>query len=192
MLFTYHTIPIAASVEILQKEVAVHKEMVAELRTQLAEKEQEFQVSYWLRTCTCITVVPIIYMHIIYTWLDCRNFSVSVDGRTLEIKFQNCLVLKYESYFCYFQCGCIRSLLYTQCLFQSHFTFHLFPIPQELNSKAESKFNKLKAQAKTKIANLNRELEKLKAEKGGGDTSFNASTLVRREYLNYMYLAFCI
>ena len=46
MLFTYHTIPIAASVEILQKEVAVHKEMVAELRTQLAEKEQEFQVSY--------------------------------------------------------------------------------------------------------------------------------------------------
>ena len=37
---------VAASVEILQKEVAVHKEMVAELRTQLAEKEQEFQVSY--------------------------------------------------------------------------------------------------------------------------------------------------
>ena len=33
------------SSEILQKEVAVHKEMVAELRTQLAEKEEEFQVS---------------------------------------------------------------------------------------------------------------------------------------------------
>ena len=32
------------SMEILQKEVVVHKEMVAELRTQLAEKEQEFQV----------------------------------------------------------------------------------------------------------------------------------------------------
>lgn len=36
---------LAGSVEILQKEVIVHKEMVAELRTQLAEKEQEFQVS---------------------------------------------------------------------------------------------------------------------------------------------------
>ena len=54
---------------------------------------------------------------------------------------------------------------------------------QELNSKAESKFNKLKAQAKTKIANLNKELEKLKAEKGGGDTSFNISTLVRNKHL---------
>ena len=32
------------SVEILQKEVVVHKEMVAELRAQLSEKEQEFQV----------------------------------------------------------------------------------------------------------------------------------------------------
>ena len=58
---------IAASVEILQKEVVVHKEMVAELRTQLAEKEQEFQVNWpWLcihectctYTCTCITIVP--------------------------------------------------------------------------------------------------------------------------------------
>ena len=39
-------IHVAASVEILQKEVVVHKEMVAELRTQLAEKEQEFQVSW--------------------------------------------------------------------------------------------------------------------------------------------------
>ena len=48
---------------------------------------------------------------------------------------------------------------------------------QELNSKAESKFNKLKAQAKTKIANLNRELEKLRTEKGV-DTSFNVSAIV--------------
>ena len=65
-----------------------------------------------------------------------------------------------------------------------------FPIPllQELNSKAESKFNKLKAQAKTKIANLNRELEKLRAEKGGGDTSFNVSTLVRKEHLGSAFL----
>ena len=58
---------------------------------------------------------------------------------------------------------------------------------QELNSKAESKFNKLKAQAKTKIANLNRELEKLRAEKGGGgggEVSFNVSTLVRKEHLS--------
>ena len=67
-------------------------------------------------------------------------------------------------------------------LFHSHFTFYSCPVLQELNNKAESKFNKLKAQAKTKIANLNRELEKLKTEKGGGggDTSFNVSTLVRK------------
>ena len=61
------------------------------------------------------------------------------------------------------------------------FPFHIPPLifVQELNNKAESKFNKLKAQAKTKIANLNRELEKLKTEREGADTSFNASTLVR-------------
>ena len=51
---------VAASVEILQKEVVVHKEMVAELRTQLAEKEQEFQVSY-------------MYMHVTFS---VHNFYV--------------------------------------------------------------------------------------------------------------------
>ena len=71
-------------------------------------------------------------------------------------------------------------------MFHSHSPFHSSLILQELNSKAESKFNKLKAQAKTKIANLNRELEKLRAEKGGGggEVSFNVSTLVRKEHLS--------
>ena len=52
---------------------------------------------------------------------------------------------------------------------------------QELNAKAENKFNRLKAQAKTKIANLNREVEKLRTEKG--DTTFNLSAQV-----TYMYV----
>lgn len=50
------------SMEILQKELVVHKEMVAELRTQLAEKEEEFQVSQfvylamlWLMFCITVT-----------------------------------------------------------------------------------------------------------------------------------------
>lgn len=34
----------ASSVEIIQKELAAHKEMVTELRTQLVEKEVELQV----------------------------------------------------------------------------------------------------------------------------------------------------
>ena len=72
----------------------------------------------------------------------------------------------------------VRGLFHIPYLFHSHFTFHTLPVLQELNNKAESKFNKLKAQAKTKIANLNRELEKMRAEKGA-DTSFNVSTLVR-------------
>ena len=50
---TKFVLSVAASVEILQKEVVVHKEMVAELRTQLAEKEQEFQVSYMYMHVTC-------------------------------------------------------------------------------------------------------------------------------------------
>ena len=33
-----------SNIEILQKELAAHKEMVAELRDQLTEKEAEFQV----------------------------------------------------------------------------------------------------------------------------------------------------
>ena len=37
---------------------------------------------------------------------------------------------------------------------------------QELNSKAEAKFNKLKNQAKVKIAALSRELEQMKGGKG--------------------------
>ena len=48
---------------------------------------------------------------------------------------------------------------------------------QELNAKAENKFNRLKAQAKTKIANLNREVERLRTEKG--DTTFNLSAQVK-------------
>lgn len=59
--------------------------------------------------------------------------------------------------------------------FHSFFPYYML---QELNSKAENKFNKLKAQAKTKISNLNKELEKLRAEKGA-DSSFNVSNLVR-------------
>ena len=35
----------APSLEIVQKELAAHKEMVAELRKQLEEKEMEFQVT---------------------------------------------------------------------------------------------------------------------------------------------------
>ena len=36
--------------EVLVKELAAHKEMVSELRTQLHEKEEEFQV----RNCVCV------------------------------------------------------------------------------------------------------------------------------------------
>ena len=57
---------------------------------------------------------------------------------------------------------------------------------QELNSKAETKFTKLRMQAKSKIISLTREMEKLKGEVGdeggrGGDalpspnTSFDVS-----------------
>ena len=38
------TPPLTDHLEIAQKELAAHKEMVAELRNQLAEKETEFQV----------------------------------------------------------------------------------------------------------------------------------------------------
>ena len=44
-------------------------------------------------------------------------------------------------------------------------------IPQELNSKAESKFNKLKLQAKSKISSLTEELEKLKGDQSSGNIS---------------------
>lgn len=47
-----------------------------------------------------------------------------------------------------------------------------------MNSKAETKFNKLKSQAKTKIAALNKEVEQLRGGKGE-ESAFNVSTLVR-------------
>ncbi|XP_064396512.1 myosin-9-like isoform X1 [Halichondria panicea] len=79
----------SSTLEMAQKELAAHKEMVAELRTHLIEKEQELQ---------------------------------------------------------------------------------------ELNSKAETKFNKLKSQAKTKITSLNKEVERLRTEKGE-ESGVNISTL---------------
>ena len=45
---------------------------------------------------------------------------------------------------------------------------------QELNSKAEGKFNRLKAQAKTKITTLNKELEKLREEHGAPPLDISA------------------
>ena len=45
---------------------------------------------------------------------------------------------------------------------------------QELNSKAEGKFNRLKTQAKTKIAALNKELEKLREEHGAPPLNISA------------------
>ena len=50
---------------------------------------------------------------------------------------------------------------------------------QELNVKAETKFKKLKAQAKAKIGDLTREMEKLKEERGmgGGEGEANISAL---------------
>ena len=47
---------------------------------------------------------------------------------------------------------------------------------QELNSKAEGKFNRLKTQAKTKISALNKELEGLRVE--GGAPQLNLSAQV--------------
>ena len=44
-----------------------------------------------------------------------------------------------------------------------HFYYYLLFL-QELSIKAESKFNKLKTQAKTKISSLTDELEKVKGE----------------------------
>lgn len=51
-------------------------------------------------------------------------------------------------------------------------------LSQELNSKAEGKFNRLKAQAKTKIAALNKELERLR--EGQGEPQLNLSAQVSR------------
>ena len=51
---------------------------------------------------------------------------------------------------------------------------------QELNSRAEGKFNRLKTQAKTKIAALNKELERLREEHGAApqlNISAQVSTL---------------
>ena len=49
---------------------------------------------------------------------------------------------------------------------------------QELNSKAESKFNRLKAQAKAKITTLNKELEKLRREHGVPALDSSAQVMV--------------
>ena len=51
------------------------------------------------------------------------------------------------------------------CNTQSYMYMYMY-LFQELNSKAEGKFNRLKAQAKTKITTLNRELERLREEHG--------------------------
>ena len=48
---------------------------------------------------------------------------------------------------------------------------------QELNSKAENKFNKLKSQAKNKIASLTKEVESLRVTRGE-ESMVNVSTLV--------------
>ena len=58
-----------------------------------------------------------------------------------------------------------------------HMYIHTHTHTQELNSKAETKFNKLKAQAKSKIAALNKELERVKGEKGE-QPSLNVSAQV--------------
>ena len=49
---------------------------------------------------------------------------------------------------------------------------------QELNSKAEGKFNRLKAQAKTKITTLNRELERLREEHGAPPLDISAQVCI--------------
>lgn len=48
---------------------------------------------------------------------------------------------------------------------------------QELNAKAEAKFKKLRAQAKNKIADLNREMQRLKEGRSAGDDSLTTSSL---------------
>ncbi len=48
-MYVSHINPsVTSALEMVQKELAAHKEMVAELRGQLTEKEFEFQVSFLL------------------------------------------------------------------------------------------------------------------------------------------------
>lgn len=50
----------------------------------------------------------------------------------------------------------------------------MFLLFQELHSKAEGKFNRLKTQAKNKIATLSKELEKLREEQGASPLNISA------------------
>ena len=60
----------------------------------------------------------------------------------------------------------LKTCIYVMCLLQ------------ELNSKAEGKFNSLKAQAKTKITTLNRELERLREEHGAPPLDISAQVCI--------------
>ena len=77
----------AASVEILRKEVVVHKEMVAELRTQLAEKEQEFQV------CQVLFAHSLISVHVHAYWYIVHVPIMRVKGQVLKTKYMYISVL---------------------------------------------------------------------------------------------------
>ena len=64
---------------------------------------------------------------------------------------------------------------------------------QELNSKAEGKFNRLKAQAKTKITTLNRELERLREEHGAPPLDISAQVCISIALLiSYTRCILCI
>ena len=87
--------------------------------------------------------------------------------------------------------GC-AVLLYLVCLFVCLGLLASFFLPshlslktciymclfQELNTKAEGKFNRLKAQAKTKITTLNRELERLREEHGAPPLDISAQVCI--------------
>ena len=61
------------------------------------------------------------------------------------------------------------------------------PCSQELNSKAEGKFNRLKTQAKVKIASLSKELERLRGDQGAPQLDLSAQVS-----LPYMYVVLVI
>ena len=63
--------------------------------------------------------------------------------------------------------------MHSTCCFSCYIHVHKDSF-QELNSKAEGKFNRLKSQAKTKIAALNKELEKLREEHGASPLDSSA------------------
>ena len=74
-----------------------------------------------------------------------------------------------------------------------HFNLHVHVqctcvlMSQELNGRAEGKFNRLKAQAKTKIATLSKELEKLRQEHGVPQLDLSAQVSI----LIYIYVYTC-